>query len=224
MRKTYMLKMRHTGSPNVGGGEGAMIGEDVSYTLSTGQDQTMFQSDGSGYVVRRLTPLECERLQGFPDGWTDLDAGSPLDDAEKARRVDMWFDDVSSASMRWETAKAAQDSADRVVAYLEEVMSRMRGAPQDLEDRMGEAVSRMRECALKCAETAERQAMIETEFNEFLEKVETAELAEAWRMRFTERKTWLQCSMALHYNRTHLERLHKQMKPKVYPMIPGRYQ
>ena len=21
--------------------------------------------------VRRLTPLECERLQGFPDGWTD---------------------------------------------------------------------------------------------------------------------------------------------------------
>ena len=23
-------------------------------------------------VVRRLTPTECERLQGFPDGWTDL--------------------------------------------------------------------------------------------------------------------------------------------------------
>jgi len=22
--------------------------------------------------VRRLTPLECERLQGFPDGWTDV--------------------------------------------------------------------------------------------------------------------------------------------------------
>ena len=22
-------------------------------------------------VVRRITPLECERLQGFPDGWTD---------------------------------------------------------------------------------------------------------------------------------------------------------
>ena len=24
------------------------------------------------YIVRRLTPLECERLQGFPDGWTDI--------------------------------------------------------------------------------------------------------------------------------------------------------
>jgi DNA (cytosine-5)-methyltransferase 1 len=23
-------------------------------------------------VVRRLTPMECERLQGFPDGWTDI--------------------------------------------------------------------------------------------------------------------------------------------------------
>ena len=26
----------------------------------------------SNAVVRRLTPLECERLQGFPDGWTDI--------------------------------------------------------------------------------------------------------------------------------------------------------
>ena len=25
-----------------------------------------------GSQVRRLTPLECERLQGFPDGWTDI--------------------------------------------------------------------------------------------------------------------------------------------------------
>lgn len=24
------------------------------------------------WAVRRLTPLECERLQGFPDGWTDV--------------------------------------------------------------------------------------------------------------------------------------------------------
>ena len=25
-------------------------------------------------VVRRLTPTECERLQGYPDGWTDIGA------------------------------------------------------------------------------------------------------------------------------------------------------
>lgn len=27
-----------------------------------------------GYSIRRLTPLECERLQGYPDGWTDIGA------------------------------------------------------------------------------------------------------------------------------------------------------
>ena len=27
------------------------------------------------YIVRRLTPLECERLQGFPDNWTDIPYG-----------------------------------------------------------------------------------------------------------------------------------------------------
>lgn len=27
-------------------------------------------------VVRRLTELECERLQGYPDGWTDGQSGA----------------------------------------------------------------------------------------------------------------------------------------------------
>lgn len=27
-------------------------------------------------LIRRLTPLECERLQGFPDGWADLPGAS----------------------------------------------------------------------------------------------------------------------------------------------------
>lgn len=29
-------------------------------------------NDMSRTIVRRLTPVECERLQGFPDGWTDI--------------------------------------------------------------------------------------------------------------------------------------------------------
>lgn len=44
----------------------------MSFTLATQQDQTLFAPDPSGYVVRRLTPTECERLQGFPDGHTDI--------------------------------------------------------------------------------------------------------------------------------------------------------
>ncbi len=30
----------------------------------------------SAFLIRRLTPLECERLQGFPDGWTDIEDAS----------------------------------------------------------------------------------------------------------------------------------------------------
>ena len=36
-------------------------------------------------VVRRLTPLECERLQGFPDGWTDI--GDYTDSTGKQRKT-----------------------------------------------------------------------------------------------------------------------------------------
>ena len=31
---------------------------------------------GVPMLIRRLTPLECERLQGFPDGWTALPGAS----------------------------------------------------------------------------------------------------------------------------------------------------
>lgn len=54
-------------------GKGALVSEDLSFTVAATQDQTLIQPGGSGYVVRRLTPTECERLQGFPDGWTDID-------------------------------------------------------------------------------------------------------------------------------------------------------
>lgn len=37
------------------------------------------------YAVRRLTPLECERLQGYPDGWTDI--GDWVDSAGKRHRA-----------------------------------------------------------------------------------------------------------------------------------------
>ena len=36
-------------------------------------------------AVRRLTPLECERLQGFPDGWTDI--GDYTDTNGKIRKT-----------------------------------------------------------------------------------------------------------------------------------------
>ena len=40
-------------------------------SANPGMKQTTYIADG--YALRRLTPLECERLQGFPDGWTDIE-------------------------------------------------------------------------------------------------------------------------------------------------------
>jgi len=39
---------------------------DVSYTLTSGDRHAV----GTQFAVRRLTPIECERLQGFPDNYT----------------------------------------------------------------------------------------------------------------------------------------------------------
>ena len=61
----YTLKIR---SGKAGGGKGALVQEDMSATLATGNDQTLFDNG----MVRKLTPKECERLQGFPDGWTNV--------------------------------------------------------------------------------------------------------------------------------------------------------
>lgn len=47
----------------------------VNGTLQSKERGYNFNSNNvcrCGSIVRRLTPLECERLQGFPDGWTDI--------------------------------------------------------------------------------------------------------------------------------------------------------
>ena len=55
-------------------GEGALIQRDMSATLSTHNIQTPITGgrEKRGLTVRRLTPRECERLQGFPDDYTDI--------------------------------------------------------------------------------------------------------------------------------------------------------
>jgi DNA (cytosine-5)-methyltransferase 1 len=90
-----------------GGGKGPLISQDKSLSLSTGNEQTLFQPQAIAFqpgtmirmsggvwdelaptlraeakrgdnephiatnmAVRRLTPLECERLMGWPDDWT----------------------------------------------------------------------------------------------------------------------------------------------------------
>jgi DNA (cytosine-5)-methyltransferase 1 len=49
--------------------------------------------------VRRLTPLECERLQGFPDGWTDVpNRGKPAPDGPRYKAIG---NSMAVPVMRW---------------------------------------------------------------------------------------------------------------------------
>ena len=45
---------------------------DASYYKGCGERQGVEREVVASSVVRRLTPLECERLQGYPDHWTDI--------------------------------------------------------------------------------------------------------------------------------------------------------
>ena len=52
--------------------EGGEINGTLQAKESGGQSLNLNNVILQNMVVRRLTPLECERLQGFPDHWTDL--------------------------------------------------------------------------------------------------------------------------------------------------------
>ena len=52
--------------------EGGEINGTLQAKESGAQSLNLNNTVRQNMVVRRLTPLECERLQGFPDHWTDL--------------------------------------------------------------------------------------------------------------------------------------------------------
>ena len=49
---------------------------DLVMNLGEAQNDSMPENETLILLIRRLTPLECERLQGFPDGWTDIEGAS----------------------------------------------------------------------------------------------------------------------------------------------------
>lgn len=55
-----------------GGGKGYLGQDEQAFTLSTGADQQLFHN----LQVRRLMPIECERLQGFSDDFTNIPGAS----------------------------------------------------------------------------------------------------------------------------------------------------
>lgn len=79
-RLTYSLQGSMIGRADKNGPQGDGVNKDRSFTLNSTDRHAV--TDAA--IVRRLTPLECERLQGYPDGWTDI--GDWTDSKGKTRK------------------------------------------------------------------------------------------------------------------------------------------
>jgi DNA (cytosine-5)-methyltransferase 1 len=110
-----------------GGGKGPLISEEKSLTLATANDQVLAfaadtvtakwakgaealqqgaQTGGNcipiGMQVRRLTPVECERLQGFPDNFTRIPwKKKPAEDCPDGPRYKALGNSMAVPCMKW---------------------------------------------------------------------------------------------------------------------------
>lgn len=67
--------------------------------FDTGDIRTTHAVTSPRMAVRRLTPVECERLQGFPDGWTDImPKGKPTPDGPRYKALG---NSMAVPVMRW---------------------------------------------------------------------------------------------------------------------------
>lgn len=75
-----------------------------------------------GSVVRRLTPLECERLQGYPDGWTDIgdwtDSNGKLRKTSDSARYKALGNSIALPFWRWMLKKMIRYCREGTMASL----------------------------------------------------------------------------------------------------------
>ena len=89
------------------GGDGS-----VSGAIPASQSGKQVQGVMDGYVVRRLTPRECERLMGMPDDWTKVPyRGKPSDECPDTPRYKAIGNSMAVPVMRW-IGKRIQEVAD----------------------------------------------------------------------------------------------------------------
>lgn len=111
--------MPHDGSHSNGGGQVAIVAiqeRAVSENLKNGPGGSGFRTDGMAYTleargkpqaiagcvgVRRLMPIECERLQGFPDNWTLVPHGPKAKPAADGPRYKAIGNSMAVPVMAW---------------------------------------------------------------------------------------------------------------------------
>lgn len=82
---TTVICLQGNGIDRNVGQNGLGVGENVSYTLdAVDRHGVCYKEPMQQYIVRRLTPTECARLQGFPDKWGHPEHKDDFTDEEYA--------------------------------------------------------------------------------------------------------------------------------------------
>ena len=98
--QTYMLAENTIGRAPQNGGHGSGFKTDIGYCLNTtGVHAVLGQLEE---YLRVLTPVECERLQGFPDKWTQIPyRGKPAEDCPTSNRYKALGNSWAVPVVRW---------------------------------------------------------------------------------------------------------------------------
>ncbi|MDA8227037.1 MAG: DNA cytosine methyltransferase [Desulfitobacterium hafniense] len=141
-QQTYVLQGNMIGREEKNGPQGDGVNDDVSFTLNTADRHAVAYSMTTGnftevyaekaatllardnkdvqivsrpkYIVRRLTPTECTRLQGFPDLWCDgLETPNPTEEEI------LWWSEVFEAHRKIMGTSSKTKSRKMIVKWLQ---------------------------------------------------------------------------------------------------------
>lgn len=110
--KPIAFAANQRGEARLQGGDG-----DVAGAVPASRSGKQVNGVVCGYEVRRLTPRECERLQGLPDDWTLVPyRGKPADECPDGPRYKAIGNSMAVPVMRWigERIEAAERSEGRL--------------------------------------------------------------------------------------------------------------
>ena len=97
MRDAIGFAANQRGEVRLQGGDGSVCG-----AIPASQSGKQVQGVTDGYAVLRLTPRECERLQGFPDDWTKVPyRGKPAEECPNTPRYRAIGNSMAVPVMRW---------------------------------------------------------------------------------------------------------------------------
>ena len=95
--ETYLLAGNMIGRSDNAGPQGKGFRQNTAFTLNATDVQGVAQAR-----VRKLTPVECERLQGFPDNWTRIPyRGKPAEDCPDSPRYKAIGNSWAVPCVRW---------------------------------------------------------------------------------------------------------------------------